>query len=404
MNCASIFKVKNEAKFKEAVAISIKELVASLKTTKLNDSLKNEISNLFGINRVYGYINDRENDDIILIGAKYVPANRILLEDFCDILNSVLYSNESPGCSIDPPPAERDSLRKLMEKINKFSDDFIRDRFLSKWKKHPVFHKTRVFGISKNTHIAKVMIDADYLMKKITDGSYKIGVKGFKSYMDLSLEESISKMKKRIPVESKDVFVRFWFSPTENEFLTNENTVFFRNGSVQLLTEEMYWNENDENVGFDRVHPIAQDFVNIFSSKYNKVKSVEPIYAQLETIFRLYILQKMIINNDLYNKKHIDLKYLTNYNSNNIWHVPECLPGVYTFRRKYADDANYKYKVLIPMAGGVLINPELKNNCFKKDTTGNISELENIIFNAKPKNKVISWIFTIPSNLYSLFI
>jgi hypothetical protein len=278
-NCANFFMMRKTPEFKSAIAISLRELTSQHNTSQLNDSAKKNMNNLYGMNRILGYVLDGKNRDIIVIGARMEPSPDLLLDDFVMMLRNAINGQEPPGCSIDPRPQEMESLHALRKKMDKWQDPFLWEVMMSKWKKNPGFESTRVLGVEKNSNVAKVMIDADYLMKKITDGSHRIKVKGFKSYMDFTLEDHMDKMAKKQELPAQEIFERFWFYPTKSSFLFNENAIYFRKSSVKLLTEEMHWSEEGTQTGTGRPHPVAERFVTLFSDKYQDISNVEPIDA-----------------------------------------------------------------------------------------------------------------------------
>ena len=96
-----------------------------------------------------------------------------------------------PGCSIDPNP-------KVLQKLNEISD-LISQQTSAKMKEQGIeaWHKVcrspqqvRIMGIPFDTRFAHVMVQADYDMKKLADGSDTLDIKGFVSSADMTLEQA----------------------------------------------------------------------------------------------------------------------------------------------------------------------------------------------------------------------
>jgi len=400
MQCSSFFSLQKPPVFKTAIAISFKELTKKVKSdVDAGIPLSKDLAHFCGINRLYGYALDEKENDIILIGGRMEPSNDITMDDFVVSLRNAWLESMPPGCSIDPRPQEMDNLKNLMQKINKHPDEFIQDRILSKWKKSAEFESVRILGIPKNTSFAKAIVDADYIMKKISDGTYPIMVKGFKSFNTMMLDAEEKEFKKNGSLDQKEILCRFWFYPDDNEFSTTTNALYLKNSSVKLLTEEEYWNENGAMTGKGTPHPVAQEFVKKFTNKYRAISDREPVYAQLETLFRLVVIQKLLKEKNAFKNSNLDF-WLKRFPLTSV-ETPDSLRAIYSYKRLYSEYDRGTLTILSPMAGGVTIAPELSEKCFKPDTTGFVADLRNVAIHSRPANESVYWFFDLPLAIYN---
>ena len=402
-HCSSNRYFKKPPVVKSGIAISLNKLTDKVISDIDSDiPISNDVFHFCGMNRIYGYAIDDKNSDVILIGGRMESSNDILLDDFCITLRNAWNETTPPGCSIDPRPKEMNTLGDLMKKMNKYSDEFIQDRILSKWIKSAEYESVRVLGISKNTSFAKTIIDADYLMKKISNGTHPVKIFGFKSFNQMMLENSMNEYRRHGALEQKQILSRFWFFPDSNYFLTTTNALYLKNSSVKLLTEEEYWSENGERIGKGKPHPVADRFVKMFTENYQQIAYREPVYAQLETLFRMVVIQKLLKekNAGIISEDALDF-WLNNYQLSTVV-TPDSVRSLYTFNRLYKNIGNKRLSILSPMAGGVTISPEITAKCFKEDQTGSVDALKSLVFSSRPADKSVFWYFDIPSSLSTI--
>ena len=115
------------------------------------DDLPPELRYPGDVERVYGFVLDPRAGDVFLVGAAaQSPANRLDIDSIILALRSVWSAGEVPAVSLDPKPGRSDG---------------------------PQF--CYVHGVPANSVFAKIMLDADYAMKRIIMGELNVGVPRF---------------------------------------------------------------------------------------------------------------------------------------------------------------------------------------------------------------------------------
>jgi len=208
---------------------------------------------LCGITRATGYILDRKGRDVILVGEVDSTSSPLYLDDFVVALRNArlmyvqrkgrAYYYAPPGCSIDPNPRVLRQLREVNRKYpNIPTDPEQKQQFLDEWNaigKQP--QKVRVMGVPFDTRFAKVMVDADYYMKRLVDGSVALNIDGFESLTDITINMARQDIENgrasSVPVHSLN---RFWFCPGETTFTEEDGVVMLQSCPVRLLTEEEF--------------------------------------------------------------------------------------------------------------------------------------------------------------------
>ena len=356
-------------------AISLKVLQQKLKALHGTNSHPTNLYYLCGINRIMGYVVDEANRDIILIGKVDKKLPRLYLDDFVVALrnawhkytelkgNTRYYSN--PGCSIDPDPKV---YRKLNQVWNQTEDT---DEAVKQWEK--VCHspqQVRVLGIPFNTHFARVMVKADYDMKRLVDGSDELSIFAFNSLMGMEFEREKVRIRKgetrAAPINNLN---RFWFSPGEYRFLEDDNMVMINRCTVKLLTEEEHLNEEGKIVGAGRANPTAKQFAGDFTGFYDDIAAERPIFRELENLFRFVALAKVLKLKSPHLKIGLNLDYLLERYQISKEKVKAHLPGRYHVRkyegRTRYDGGNQTFKLWMPSCGGVEISPNVDSKAFK---------------------------------------
>lgn len=270
-------------------AMSLSAAVSAVKAGRRQD-----VQSLCGITRALGYLVDGR--DIVVFGAADPALPALHLDDLVVALRNanMMYIQtrgrtryySAPGCSIDPDPQTMRDLRRIGD-CDLANDDSIKT-YLDKWDevgRRP--QKVRVMGVPFDTRFAKVMVDADYYMKRLVNGSVTLDIEGFTSLSDMGV------------AQAKNAFAtgktrglggysmnRFWFSPAEATYTEQDGAIVLKSCRVQLLTEEEYLTEHGI-AGKGRPGTLARQFAAAFSKHYEEIAAQRPIYTELEGLFRL---------------------------------------------------------------------------------------------------------------------
>lgn len=253
------------------VIISLVELykqVANYTDDQKNgDRLPEELRYPGGIERIYGFVLDRFNQDIFLVGSRaQMSETRIDISDLIVGINTVWSRGETPGVSLDPDPKEPGG---------------------------PQY--SRIIAVPDNSHFAKVMLDADYTMKRMILGNLEVDTAKFRSFLD------IYRGKPRLDRKAKST--RFWLSPmplaADNVHIsTTDRTVLFES-RVRCQTEEMRSSERGHNVGTGEVGESEKKLTDSFTRSYDwfeRNTAIEPkgIFMQLHGLVDIVILAKLL--------------------------------------------------------------------------------------------------------------
>ncbi|MBL9090079.1 MAG: hypothetical protein JNL96_02575 [Planctomycetaceae bacterium] len=188
------------------VVVSLAELHRRLAPFAENEARWNDLPEDLrypgGLERVFGFVLDPRTDDLFLVGgAARDPADRIDVDLLIVALQSVWRDGGVPTVSLDPAADEPTG---------------------------PVY--ARVVGLPPDCSAAKLMLEADYAMKRISLGDLAVDVPGFQSVVELLAGQ-----------DRKPAMTRSWFSPVpfaakDIHISTTSRTLLF-NSRIEVLDE-----------------------------------------------------------------------------------------------------------------------------------------------------------------------
>lgn len=191
---------------------------------------------LGGLTRIRGYVVDPESKDVVLVGSAEPGVPPIGLDVLVVAVRSVWKNNETPAVSLDPTPGNLGGPQVA-----------------------------RVLGIPADSRMARVMLDADYVMKRVLMGADAAGeVAGFTSMAAVLARRA----------ESDPGGNRFWFYPVrlggnDVRVSTRGDVVLF-DAQLEVLTEAMAF--SDEAItGTGRTSPAAEEAVRSFTEHLDEI-------------------------------------------------------------------------------------------------------------------------------------
>lgn len=407
-------------------AVSLTALEARLKSGRSAD-----VARLCGITRISGYITDSSAHDIVLIGEVEPDRPALYLNDLAVAFRNsrLMYAQRkgrtiyyaAPGCSIDPDPNVMRDLDRLSRTAPDNSDREERRLWFDKWQaigSRP--QNVRVLGVPFDSHFAKVMVDADYYMKRLTDGSVALDIEGFESLMEMRMrtakDELFAAESPSTPTQSLN---RFWFCPSESTFTEEEGVVLLRTCGVKLLTEEEFLTAGGLLSGKGRPDPLAKHFADDFTAKYEAIASRRPMYRDLGELFRLVAVAKLLDDKKLASVG-LKLPYLMSRYRINATPVSRALTGLTNLKeieeRRETSDGTATMYMWLTSCGGVNMDvhpkritlPRTPAKSASKKTSGPKASRERItpvnprsqvrktVLSARKSKDSLYWDFPVP--------
>lgn len=292
----SNLRVVSLTRLEEAVARRISEGKLPVESQRL-------MGGLTKITHIFVYPEDAEivvagpaeswdyNDNGVAIGTE--SGRPVLqLDDFVDVLRTFTGSGQKFfSCSIDPRP---EGLKALKDYVNATSKRPLSPgggvrNWTAQLQKNLGMQDIVYSGISPQSRVARVIIEADYRMKLIGIGKFDFD-KGTKisSIFDLmNVEEQKS---------GKLDALRWWLTMKYDSVRhSSDGDAFeFVGSSVQCLSENQFLNTQGQQVLTGKSEGANLAFAQTFTSKYEELAKQDLVFADLRNVFDLALVASLL--------------------------------------------------------------------------------------------------------------
>ena len=384
-------------------AVSLKQVQKASRKGLMKVEASDSINYLCGLKTVEGFFIDRKNNDLLIIGKVDDTMPPLQLDDFVVALRcawkAYVVDNmfTPPGCSIDPTP-------EMLKRITEIEARIFEENSPSKWEKHRQAYEStcampqsvRVLGIPFNTHFASVMVNADFDMKRLVDGSDAIDIPGVVDLYALSSYDTRQAMLAGTDIEeSNSSLSRFWFMPGQIKFVEQKNLMMLDACEIQLLTEEQQLTKTNKIIDSGRKDPYAQKVASNFTTYYSYIAQKRPIYRQLKELMRAYIVLEALYMKHGELRSVIDLNYFLSQYRVPEYAVSSTLPGRSRFAIENYERQTYREtemaSLILPLCGGVAFEVFLKDHNFERDSNPRLAEISGEIIKQRPHPFALFW-------------
>ncbi len=377
----------------ERVCLSLR--VLALEAGKV--PIRKEVENLAGIGWLEGFVVDPDNRDVILIGRPMPNWPTLHIDDFVVNMRNVWNRKAHPYCSLDPRPEDVRKLNELMSQAGIVTSVDQMHGFFNRLRTALGPQTVVVGGVPRNSRHAHVMIDADYHMKKVSQGL--VQVDGIRSCLDIVLDEAKRQVVTtgRIPPLSMSMS-RFWFHVGKGEptYQESKGIVCLEKCSVVVLTEKQRSSADGMLYDSGEDDPHANAFAQELSDRFQTAATIVAEYANLENLFRLSAVLRAMHLRDAVNQARLDLGFwLKEYKYRAESAMPTSLRGLANSKEARGEFTKgeflYQY-VLFPMAcGGVSMEINLDEHRFATTKGEQIYQLRELAISSRPHPDVLSW-------------
>jgi hypothetical protein len=282
---------------------------AILDCTKNQRPLPDEVKYLGGLQRIRYVFVYPEEKDIVLAGPgegwKVDARGNVVglttgrpvlqLDDLLTALRSARQAAEGGiRCSIDPTQAGMARLNQLTA-ANPRAELKAREEALGK-------QQITVAGVPASSHFARILVAADYRMKRIGMG-FDAAPQGVKlpSYLQM------------VPVTSRAVSTpRWWMEPKFEAILKDAAGTAWelRDCSVQTLTEEDLFTARGERQHTGKSNGPAKRWADLMTKQYPALAVAEPVFGELQNCMELAVVSALIVKERLPEKAGASLPAL----------------------------------------------------------------------------------------------
>ncbi|MCY2989661.1 MAG: DUF1598 domain-containing protein [Planctomycetota bacterium] len=382
----------------ERVLLSLRVLASRVsKAQAANEPLPEDYRNLAGIGVVEGFlVAEHADPDVILVGRKS-PSRPSLRLDYLVVSLRCAGQGQHPYCSLDPQPENIRALQDLSQRAGRPKSLAEMKAQFEKMKNAIGPQDVIVGGVPRNSRHGRIMIAADYHMKKVSQGLVR--VPDVVSCLDRSIQEAKARFEKDGTLSTSGTsMARFWFhvaagGPTFSE---EEGVVWLDTCSVVVLTEQQKAAASGKLHDVQQEDPQARAFAREFSSAFPKLTSQVPVYAELENLYRLYAVVLAMARHGVLDKLGLDCNsYLAGYRYAEEKPLPATLPGLANsqeFSHRFKQGNREGEYVLFPMVcGGVGMDMRADKESFGRAPDRRLSVLRTAALSARPSRDALAW-------------
>jgi hypothetical protein len=289
--------------------ISLNRLEKAIKDRlAAGESPSDEMLSLAGLTRIQYVFYFPDTQDIVIAGKAEGwltdPAGRvrglssgqpvILLEDLVAMLRLFGPTQDaSPviGCSIDPTQDGLAKMQNFLRSVGGSATPADTNFIAEGLRTNLGLQTITVMGVPADTHVAEVMVEADYRMKLIGIGLEPAPVK-MKSYVELADAGQVS----------RNAMQRWYFVPNYEAVRTSDDGLAMElvGAGVRLVGEDEMVSTDGSRGQAATANKASHMFVTAFTKLYSKIADNSPVYAQLRNVIDLAIAAAYIQDQDFY--------------------------------------------------------------------------------------------------------
>jgi hypothetical protein len=296
--------------------VSLRRLEKAIDELIQNDKpLPDEIRYLAGLQQIRYVFVYPEQQDIVLVGPaepwKVGPNGTIvgtgtgrpvmLLDDLVVALRTARgAAKQTITCSIDPRQEGLVELRNYVRKIRTIRNP---QQTIARIEQALGPQTISVNGVPDTSHFARVMVAADYRMKRLAMHFERPPVQELPSFLD---------MMKATGRGMKNLLPRWWLAPEYESVLRDPDGLAWelRGPAVKTMTEQDFLTAAGDREHTGRPSPVAQKWADNMTRKYDELAVADPIFGQLRNCMELAVVAALIVREDLPGKAGYSLPTL----------------------------------------------------------------------------------------------
>lgn len=296
------------AELNQAVAlrkVSLRGLEAALAAQiQRGQPLTDSLRYLAGLQQILYVLVYPERGDVVLVGpgegwrldarGSLVGATSgrpvMLLDDFLVAMRTARQAAQGGlTCSIDPTPEGLQRLRAYVGKLHTIGNPQATMAGICQTLGP---QKITLENVPGTTHFARVMVAADYRMKRLAMGFEAAPIANFPSYMQM-IPGSKRGMNNMLP--------RWWLAPLYQPLAKSPDGLAWelRGASVKAMTEEDYLTANGSREHTGKPSAMAQRWADQMTARYEELSRADPIFGQLRNCMELAIVAALITKENL---------------------------------------------------------------------------------------------------------
>lgn len=288
--------------------ISLKGLEQAIRNhLDRGEPLPDAVQYLAGLTQIQYVFVYPEQQDIVLVGPgepwRVSPQGALvgtqtgrpimLLDDLVIAMRTARDAAQGGiSVSIDPTAEGLQRLRQFTSHLRPLPPGSNPQPVVSAIEQNLGLQQISINNVPATSHFARVLVAADYRMKRLGMGFDPAPIQGLPSYLSMISGGGRG---------TSNMLPRWWLEPRYEPILRDSEGLAFelRGASVKTMTEEDFLNAagNREHTG--KASPLAQRWADTMTAKYAELALADPIFGQLQNCMELAIVSALIVREDL---------------------------------------------------------------------------------------------------------
>lgn len=336
--------------------ISLRGLEAAI-ATSINSGkpLPADVQYMAGLQRLEYVILSPETNDILIAGpgegwttnaeGNVVGAKNgmpvIHLQDFMVAMRSVDAARQGQGVSVSIDPTAEG-----VQKVNAIYARMAQERvtYVSAQLKNQIAtasgqQNVTLTGVPRDSHFSRVLLTADYKMKRLAMGLDESPIRQLPSMMSVIARKRIN-MKRAIP--------RMWIEcDYEPVAKSSDNNIWKISGKgISVQTEDQVADSLGQRSASGKKLKVAEDWAKNMTRHYEALSEKVPVFRDLRNIMDMSVIAAIIRSEDLASKVGLNMPMIGGKVSTPSYTVPEKIPSQVSVADSYA----------VQVSGGVILD------------------------------------------------
>jgi hypothetical protein len=297
--------------------VSLRGLEAALqKQLAGGKPISDTLQHLAGLQQIRYVFVYPERQDIVLVGPAEgwkvdargnvvgVTSGRpvLTLDDLVVALRSARAASQGGiSCSIDPTADGLSRLQAYAKRLRTIGPN--PEATVAGIRQTLGPQKISVAGVPAGSHFARVLVAADYRMKRLAMKFEPAPIRGLPSFLDM------------VPATGRgleNLLPRWWLTAEYRPVLRDPSGLAWELGgaAVKAMTEEDFLTADGRREHTGRASPVAQKWADTMTAKYDELAVADPIFGQLRNCMELAVVAALVAKENLPEKAGYSLPVL----------------------------------------------------------------------------------------------
>ncbi len=231
-----------------------------------------------------------------------------------------------------------------------------------------------IAGVPASSHFARVLVAADYRMKRLAMNIDRSPVKGLPSYVEMIRNLSTSAINNSTP--------RWWLACNYQPLAASEDGLAWelRGPGVKAMTEDEVVTADGKRKELGKTSPAAQKWSDAMTTKYDALSGADPVFGELRNLMDMCVVAALMQKEHLWEKAGLSIPLLTDSSSElktEVWYSPKSVTPEVSFLKA-------KNGLIVTASGGVAI--ESWQVADRKETVAAVAEIRKKADQGKRKS------------------